>query len=105
MSLSWPGNVSGFPPWKSWMKRPERGKSGLPCSGCCPRRPTPDRRWKMDGWMDFIVENDFISHCHCLHFKPLKFVSKRTRQAERKRFLPEKLEIKPASLVKRWKCY
>ena len=44
MSLGWPGEGLG------------RGRAGLPCSGCCPRDPTPDRPgWrsmKMDGWMD-----------------------------------------------------
>ena len=27
-------------------------KSELPCSGCSPREPILDKRWKMDGWMD-----------------------------------------------------
>ena len=52
MSLDWPGNAPGSPR-KSWMKWPERGKPGLPCSGCCPvsRRRISGGRW-MDGWMD-----------------------------------------------------
>ena len=38
-------------PWEEleWLGR---GKSGLPCLGCCPRNPIPDKRKKMDGWMD-----------------------------------------------------
>ena len=48
MSLEWPGNVSASP-LKNWTKWLGRGKSGLACLGCCPRNPTPDRQWKMDG--------------------------------------------------------
>ena len=51
MSLSWPGNALGSS-WKSWRKCPGRGKSGCPCSGNCPHDPAPDKRTKMDGWMD-----------------------------------------------------
>ena len=54
MSLGWPGNASGSP-GKSWTKWLGRGKSGLPCLGCCPRDPTPDKRKKMDGWMDLFI--------------------------------------------------
>ena len=48
MSLGWLGNASGSPR-KSWTKWLGKGKSGLPCLGCCPRDPTPDKQQKMDG--------------------------------------------------------
>ena len=51
MSLSWPGNALGSS-WKSWRQYPGRGRSGCPCSGSCPRDLVPDKRKKMDGWMD-----------------------------------------------------
>ncbi|XP_070399741.1 uncharacterized protein [Nothobranchius furzeri] len=51
MSLTWPGNALGFPR-RSWPKWLGRGKSGPLALGCCPRNPTPDKRMKMDGWMD-----------------------------------------------------
>ena len=55
LSHGWPGNASGSPE-KSWTKWLRRGKSGLPCLGCCPRDPTLDKRKKMDG---------FHLHSHC----------------------------------------
>ncbi|XDV13498.1 hypothetical protein PO909_001890 [Leuciscus waleckii] len=39
-------------PRKSWRKCLWRGKSGHPCLDCCPRDPAPDKRKKMDGWMN-----------------------------------------------------
>ncbi|TWW73429.1 hypothetical protein D4764_15G0008230 [Takifugu flavidus] len=51
MSLDWPGNAWGSlrMSWRRWLGR---GKSGLLSLGCCPRDPTPDKRQRMDGWMD-----------------------------------------------------
>ncbi|KAK0147747.1 hypothetical protein N1851_012535 [Merluccius polli] len=46
-SLGWPGNASGSP-GKSWTKWLGRGKFGLPCLGCFPRNPTPDKRKKTE---------------------------------------------------------
>ncbi len=51
MSPGWPGNAS-VSPRKSWRKCLGRGKSGHLCLDCCPRDPAPDKRKKMDGWMD-----------------------------------------------------
>ena len=53
MSPSWPGNALGSSQ-KSWRKCPGRGKSGCPCPGSCPHNPAPDKRSKMDGWMDYV---------------------------------------------------
>ena len=45
-------------PQKSWMKWLGRGKSGLPCSGCCPptRPQISSRRW-MDGIKNTFEKN------------------------------------------------
>ena len=70
MSLGWPGNALGSPR-KSWMKWLGKGKSGLPCLGCCPHDPTPDKRQKMDGWIDYYFkvngECNRGVHWHCPH--------------------------------------
>ena len=39
---------------KCWIKWLGRGKSGLPCSGCCTRDQT-DKQWTVDGWMDWSM--------------------------------------------------
>ncbi len=51
MSPGWPRNAS-VSPRKSWRKCLWRGKSGHLYLDCCPRDPAPDKRKKMDGWMD-----------------------------------------------------
>ena len=51
MSLGWPGNALGSSQ-RSYRKCPGRGKSGRPCSDSCPHDPVPDKRKKMDGWMN-----------------------------------------------------
>ena len=38
-----------------------KGKFGVPCWSCSPRDPTPDKRTKMDGWMDKSIE-DLVKH-------------------------------------------
>ncbi|XP_070407288.1 sugar transporter SWEET1 isoform X2 [Nothobranchius furzeri] len=47
---TWPGNPLGFTR-RSWLRRLGRGMSG-PLDATCLRNPTPDKRMKMDGWMD-----------------------------------------------------
>ena len=32
-----------------WLRK---GKFGVPCCSCCPRDLTPDKRMKMDGWIN-----------------------------------------------------
>jgi len=51
MYLVWPGNASGSPRrnWRVWLGR---RKSGGPCLAGCHHDPAPDKRMKMDGWMD-----------------------------------------------------
>ena len=55
MSPGWPGNAS-VSPRRSWRKCLGRGKSGHLCLDCCPRDPAPDKRKKMDGWMDGWID-------------------------------------------------
>nr|XP_061780913.1 solute carrier family 25 member 44-like isoform X1 [Nerophis lumbriciformis] len=47
LSPGWPGNAL-VSPGRSWTKWMGRGKSGLPCLGCCPRHLTSDTWKKMD---------------------------------------------------------
>ncbi|KAI3354190.1 hypothetical protein L3Q82_018725, partial [Scortum barcoo] len=42
----------GIPCKKSWRKYLGSGKSGYLCLDCYLRDLVPDKRWKMDGWMD-----------------------------------------------------
>jgi len=52
--LVWPGNSSGSPRrnWRVWLGR---RKPGGPCLASCHRDPAPDKRTRMDGWMDEFV--------------------------------------------------
>ena len=61
MFLGWPGNALGFL-LKSWKKWLGRGKSGPPFLSCCPRDPTPDKRRKMDGWMEYQSPESFKNY-------------------------------------------
>ncbi len=49
--LIWPGNASGSPR-RSWKTLLGRGTSGTLCLACCHRDPAPDKRNRVDGWMD-----------------------------------------------------
>jgi len=50
-TLIWPGNASGSPRrnWRVWLGR---RNPGGPCLAGCHLDPAPDKRMRMDGWMD-----------------------------------------------------
>lgn len=54
-------NLQGIPPEQAGKSGWGKGKSGRPCFGCCLRNPIPDKRKKMDGWMDVCAE---LTHTH-----------------------------------------
>ncbi|KAK5924559.1 hypothetical protein CgunFtcFv8_017163 [Champsocephalus gunnari] len=55
ISLRWPGSALGSPS-QSWLMSPGKRKFGDLCWNCYSRDPTTDKREKMDGWMDGVME-------------------------------------------------
>ena len=60
-SSLWHENASGSSRRKLLMLL-GRGMFGALCWSCCPRDPTPDKRLKMDGWMDDYVLKSLFSY-------------------------------------------
>jgi len=60
MYLFWPGNALGSPRrnWRVWLGR---RKPGGPCLGGCHRDPAPDKRTRMEGWMDGFLVSLYVS--------------------------------------------
>lgn len=56
LSLGWP-RIDLKSSWKFAGKCPERGKSGCPCTDCCPCHQTHERRG-IDGQMNWPLIDD-----------------------------------------------
>lgn len=57
---------------KSWRTWKWRKMSGLSCRTCCHWDPDPDRRHKVNGWMEFTYCT--LHFGHCMIFSPCKMI-------------------------------